>query len=221
MKKTKQRPPKYIASCSFGKDSVATVLLAIEHGEPLDEICYCEVMYDNSRDISSEHPEHRAFIYEVAIPYFERKGVHTTVLRPEYDFIHEFYRKRQSGPYAGKYNGFPLSGLCIINKNCKMREINRYNTSIKRSGYTPIHYVGIAADEAKRLTRLKKSVDTSLLEKYGVTETQAEGICKRAGLYSPLYNYAKRGGLLVLSKCKRGGVATYLGITPGMALRAI
>ena len=37
---------KYIASCSFGKDSVATVILAKENNEPLDEIVYCEVMYD-------------------------------------------------------------------------------------------------------------------------------------------------------------------------------
>ena len=29
---------KYIASCSFGKDSIATILLAREHNEPLDEI---------------------------------------------------------------------------------------------------------------------------------------------------------------------------------------
>ena len=29
--------PKFIASCSFGKDSLAAILLAKEHGEPLDE----------------------------------------------------------------------------------------------------------------------------------------------------------------------------------------
>ena len=27
---------KHIASCSFGKDSIATILLAIENNEPLD-----------------------------------------------------------------------------------------------------------------------------------------------------------------------------------------
>ena len=27
----------HIASCSFGKDSLATILLALEHGESLDE----------------------------------------------------------------------------------------------------------------------------------------------------------------------------------------
>ncbi len=30
------RPP-HIASCSEGKDSVATILLAAQHGEPMDE----------------------------------------------------------------------------------------------------------------------------------------------------------------------------------------
>ena len=60
---------KYIASCSFGKDSIATVILAKEHEEPLDEIVYCEVMFD--KEISGEHPEHRDFIYNVAIPKFK------------------------------------------------------------------------------------------------------------------------------------------------------
>lgn len=29
---------KYVAACSFGKDSIATVILAKEHNEPLDEV---------------------------------------------------------------------------------------------------------------------------------------------------------------------------------------
>ena len=33
---------KYVASCSFGKDSLATILLALMHSEPLDEVVYCE-----------------------------------------------------------------------------------------------------------------------------------------------------------------------------------
>ena len=48
---------KFIASCSFGKDSLATLLLALEHNEPLDEAVYCEVMFN--KDISGEVPEHR------------------------------------------------------------------------------------------------------------------------------------------------------------------
>ena len=64
-----QKPKKYVASCSFGKDSLASVILAHEHGEPLDEIIYCEVMF--SKEISGEVPEHRDFIYNTAIPKLE------------------------------------------------------------------------------------------------------------------------------------------------------
>lgn len=41
---------KYFASCSFGKDSIATVLLALEHKEPLDGILFTEVMFDRLDD---------------------------------------------------------------------------------------------------------------------------------------------------------------------------
>ena len=73
--------PKFIASVSFGKDSLATILLAVQHGEPLDEAVYCEVMFD--KDISGEVPEHRDFIYNTAIPRLERMGVRIIVLRSE------------------------------------------------------------------------------------------------------------------------------------------
>ena len=53
--------PKYIASCSGGKDSVATLLLAAQHNEPLDEAVFSEVMFD--KDTSGEVPEHRGFAW--------------------------------------------------------------------------------------------------------------------------------------------------------------
>lgn len=58
---------KYIASCSFGKDSIATILLALEHGEPLDEAVFVEVMFDHARNISGEIPEHIDWINSTAI----------------------------------------------------------------------------------------------------------------------------------------------------------
>ena len=49
--------PKYVASCSGGKDSVATLLLAAQHNEPLDEAVFSEVMFN--QNTSGEVPEHR------------------------------------------------------------------------------------------------------------------------------------------------------------------
>lgn len=50
----------YICSCSGGKDSVATIILAHEKGYPLDEVIFSEVMFDEN--ISGELPEHIDFI---------------------------------------------------------------------------------------------------------------------------------------------------------------
>ena len=63
--------PLYIASCSFGKDSIATILLALEHNEPLDHVVFSEVMFDLERDISGEIPEHIDWIYNTAKPRLE------------------------------------------------------------------------------------------------------------------------------------------------------
>lgn len=38
----------YICSCSGGKDSVATIILAHEKGYPLDEVIFSEVMFDEN-----------------------------------------------------------------------------------------------------------------------------------------------------------------------------
>ena len=66
--------PTYIASCSFGKDSIATILLALEHDEPLDRVVFSEVMFDHARNISGEIPEHIGWIYDTAIPKAARHG---------------------------------------------------------------------------------------------------------------------------------------------------
>lgn len=47
---------EYFCSWSGGADSTATVLLALEHGEPLTAMVYCEVMFDEHT--SGEVPEH-------------------------------------------------------------------------------------------------------------------------------------------------------------------
>ena len=90
---------RYIASCSFGKDSLATILLAKKHGEPLDEAVYCEVMFD--RHISGEVPEHRDFIYTKGIPALERMGVKVTVLRSEKTYVDLFTGRITRGPKKG------------------------------------------------------------------------------------------------------------------------
>lgn len=180
---------KYFASCSFGKDSIATVLLALEHNEPFDEVVYCEVMFDNI--ISGEPPEHRDFIYNKAIPEFERRGVKVVVVHSEATYMTNFFHVKTKGKRIGQMTGFPLCGRCNIQRDCKLRPIHKY---LKTLGNDYIQYIGIAADEPKRLLRLVEGKQISLLDKYGYTEEDAKALCQKEGLLSPIYEYSNRGG---------------------------
>lgn len=180
---------KYIASCSFGKDSIATILLAKEYNEPLDEIVYCEVMFD--KDISGELPEHRDFIYNKAIPTFESWGYKVTVLRSEKTYKDIFYRVKKRGNCAGNIYGFPPRH-CWANGELKIPPIREY---WKSQSEDVTQYVGIAIDEQVRLDRVVKSRNQmSLLEKYGYTEQMAKEKCIDYGLLSPIYSFSNRGG---------------------------
>lgn len=88
---------KYFVSCSFGKDSIATALLALEKGEPLDGLIFCEVMYDHSRNISGEIPEHIAWIRNTAIPRLKEMGLNTIIVKGIKDYLYFFQKRRRGG----------------------------------------------------------------------------------------------------------------------------
>lgn len=91
------KPSIHIASCSFGKDSIATILLALENGEPLDRVVFAEVMFDHSRGISGELPEHIEWVYSTAIPKLESMGVKVDVVRAERDYVYFFANAVRGG----------------------------------------------------------------------------------------------------------------------------
>lgn len=86
MKHKENKPKIHIASCSFGKDSLATILLALEHNEPLDRVVFAEVMFDHEKGISGEIPEHIDWIHNVAIPRLAEMGVKVEVVRAKKDY---------------------------------------------------------------------------------------------------------------------------------------
>ena len=186
-----EQRPLYIASCSFGKDSIATILLALEHNEPLDRAVFVEVMFDNKRGISGEIPEHIEWVYSTAIPKLESMGVKVDVVRSENDYIGCFFRKLTRSKYPeriGKVQGFPYSMGCQILRDCKMPAVKKYLAQFANV----VRYVGIASDEKNRLERLNGQI--SLLAKYGISEKGAWEMCEKAGLLSPVYRIKKRNG---------------------------
>lgn len=183
---------KYIASCSGGKDSIATIILAHENNEPLDLIIFSEVMFD--KDISGELLEHIDFIKNKAFPIFESWGYETKILRSDKTYLDCFYHEPTKGKRKGLglRLGFPMVGRCIINDRCKLKPIRQF---CKNLNEPYMQYVGIAVDEPKRLERvLKTENQISLLYKYGYTESMAKAKCEEYCLLSPVYKFTKRGG---------------------------
>lgn len=188
---------RYLASCSFGKDSLAAILLAKKHGEPLDEAVYCEVMFDKT--ISGEVPEHRDFIYTKGIPALERMGIKVTVLRGKKTYVDLFTGRITRGPKKGMLRSFPVCGKCYVQRDCKLRPILRYQKTLPPD---TVQYIGIAKDEQERLLRLE-GCQVSLLEKYNCTEQDAKELCRQAGLLSPIYQFTNRGGCWFCPNAKR------------------
>lgn len=194
-----------IAYFSGGKDSGATVALAHEHGEPLDIIIFSEVMFD--KGISGELPEHIDFVKNRCIPLFKEWGYETKIIHSKktyMDCFNAINRGKKVQERKGMRYGFPMAGKCLINDRCKMAAIQNYIKQFKQKEI--IEYVGIAADEPKRLERLQGTNKVSLLDKYGYTEKMAFDLCRKYGLLSPIYDFAPRGGLLVLPERKRRGI---------------
>ncbi len=176
----------FLCEALHKKDSLATVLLAKEHGEPLDEAVYCEVMFDKT--ISGEVPEHRDFIYNKGIPTLNRMGVEVIVLRAYKTYVDLFTGKITRGPKKGMVRSFPICGRCAVQRDCKARPIHRY---LKTFPAHVVQYVGIAKDETDRLFRMEGRKQVSLLEKYSISESKARQLCKDAGLLSPVYDFAE------------------------------
>lgn len=193
----------HIASCSFGKDSIAQVILAHIHNEPLDLIIYSEVMFSN--EISGEIPEHRDFIYNKAIPIIESWGYTVKILRSDTTYLDCFNKVTQRSKVPeriGKRYGFPMAGKCLINDRCKIEPIRKFFREYEEKDF--IQYIGIAIDEPKRLERLKGTNKISLLAEYGYTEKMAFDLCKEYNLLSPIYDFAPRGGCWFCPNARNG-----------------
>lgn len=104
------KPKMHIASCSFGKDSLATILLALENNEPLDRVVFAEVMFDHERGISGEIPEHIEWVYNSAIPKLESMGVKVDVVKSKKDYIHFFHSAVGGGGIKARFTDFPSAG---------------------------------------------------------------------------------------------------------------
>ena len=179
---------KYVVACSGGKDSVATILTALKYNEPLDEVTWIEVMFD--KKTSGEVPEHRDFMHNKLKPFCEANSIKFTVLHSSKTYYDVFHHLFTRGKNTGWKHGFTWPRRCAVNRDCKLKVIHEYKQLEKNL----VFYIGIAADEPKRLKRLNNKTEVSLLAKYGITEKGAWQLCKKNNLLSPVYEISRRNG---------------------------
>ena len=158
----------FYASVSFGKDSLAMLLLLLEKKMPLDEV----IFYNSEMEFQA--------IYDIRDrirPVLEQRGVRFTEVRPDASFLYNMLER----PVNSKKNGFHLGygwcgGPCRWGTKLKTRSLDGVALDAE------VHYVGIAADELKRLAKLE-SPKCSPLAEAGMTETDCLAFCYERGFF--------------------------------------
>lgn len=186
-----------IFNLSFGKDSMATLILAAEQGVPIDRVMYVDVKFNE--EISGEHPIMAAWIPKAEKRLKELFGITVDhVFDDGVTFESQFFRQYKKGSKIGYIYGFPGIKGAWCNTLLKTQPIRHYIMQFSGT----VQFIGIAADEPERWERMKlKETDKrkyrSLLVEQGLTEADALELCKKYDLLSPLYNYEDtyRGGV--------------------------
>ena len=141
-----------IFNLSFGKDSMATLILAYEQGIPIDRVMYCDIRF--SPELSGEHPLMEAWIPTAEKRLKELFGVTVDHAYSGVSFYEQFYKVKQKGSHVGDLYGFPYVIGAWCNDRLKLRAIKKYDAQFRNNEITT--FVGIAYDEPVRWERMKK-----------------------------------------------------------------
>jgi len=179
---------KYVASISYGKDSLAILEIIKQNNLPLDRIIHSEIWATDT--IQADLPPMVEFKDKADKIILERYGIKVERVRAKVTYEEQFYKirgERAKLENQGKIYGFP----CINGGWCVDRLKQKPLYKATKNCHT---YVGIAADEPKRLTRLSDNKSSPLAD-YNITESECLEICKELDLLSPIYTKETlRGG---------------------------
>lgn len=184
---------QYIASFSGGKDSVAMVLKIIEEGLPLDRIAFI--------DTGLDFGEQRNIIKICERKFKELKPeLKFDYIRPEKTFKEYFYTKKKGGKNEGQIYGWPytigFNSWC--NDRLKIRPFRRYMKQFKDE--EKIIYLGIAADEPKRLKKLQPNRRAPLATEWNMIEEDCLNYIKEKKFWNPMYWRFERLGCYLCPK---------------------
>lgn len=157
---------KYIASVSFGKDSLAMLLRLIEENKPLDEV----VFYDTGMEFKCIYK-----IRDKVKEILKQKNIKFTELKPKEAFIYTMFEKpvkKKNGEVGKGYSW--CGGRCRWGTTEKLKAIEKYC----KGHY---EYVGIAKDEPQRLNKERKGNKLFPLAEWNMTEKDCLQYCYDKG----------------------------------------
>lgn len=164
---------KYIASISFGKDSLAMLLRLIEENKPLDEV----VFYDTGMEFEC--------IYNLRnriLPLLEVHNIKYTELKPKETFLYTMFEKQ-----VKKRNGTIGKGYSWCGGRCRWGTTEKLK-AIEKHCKGNYEYVGIAYDEQNRLSKERKGNKLFPLAEWEMTEKDCLEYCYNKG-----YNWNEDG----------------------------
>ena len=185
---------KYVASLSYGKDSMAMLEAIRLLGYPLDEIVHADIWATDK--IPAQLPEMVAFKKFADRIIMERYGLQvkhvwaTDENGDKLTFEKRFYRvatNPRSKTY-GRIYGWPL----VKNGSWCLRDL-KLNV-LPKSGRNTVVYVGLALDEQERREREMQYGNVHPLADIGWSEAQCYDWCKEHDLLSPVYEHQLRDG---------------------------
>ena len=167
---------KYIASVSFGKDSLAMLLLILEKNKPLDEV----IFYDTGMEFQAIYN-----IRDTVVRLLKEKDIKYTELKPKLPFQYVMFEKpvkHRNGTISKGYSW--CGGRCRWGTTEKNTIIKKYLKENYNDDYK--EYVGIAYDEPNRIKDDNKKI--YLLYDLKFTEKDCLRYC-----YSKGYSWEEDG----------------------------
>ena len=195
---------QYILSLSYGKDSLACLGAIEKLGWELDRIVHAEIWATDA--ISADLPPVVEFKKKADAIIKERYGIeveHIHAVRGGAKLTYEsiFYRtmkrprrtEKQQDCNTPQITGFASMFRQYCTGELKQHTLSRLHQRDSDTK-TPVMYLGIAADEPKRLARLDNINRISPLAAISWTETDCRKWCEENDLLSPIYTTATRCG---------------------------
>lgn len=157
------KPPYYVASCSWGKDSTAMLLVLLESDSPLQEVIYVKMGYE-FKSIDTVARQFR--------PLLENKNIKYT----ELDVSDQFKESLEKYQWCG--------GACRHGTAIKLEALRKYYRT-QLGDYNVFEYVGIAADESLRAERKLAAKGQKIypLIDAGIREQDALDLCYQNGFF--------------------------------------